>query len=91
VIGDVPGDRTMGESSEKAGRGAVSRPRLRWHLDCHVSCRRTMRRHHEELAIASSACPVVSLLVPFSAALWARIKSVQKSAARAPDKGAGED
>ena len=32
-----------------------------------------MRRHHEELAATSALWPSLSLLVPFSAALWARI------------------
>jgi hypothetical protein len=39
-----------------------------------------MRRHHEELAAASSIWPALSLLVPFTAALWARVKSVRKAA-----------
>jgi hypothetical protein len=44
-----------------------------------------MRRHHEALAVAASIWPAVSLLVPFSAALWARIKSAQKAADRPRD------
>lgn len=48
-----------------------------------------MRRHHEELAIASSVWPALSLLVPFSAALWARIRSAPKAADR-PREDAAE-
>jgi hypothetical protein len=48
-----------------------------------------MRRHHEELAIAASVWPALSLLVPFSAALWARIKSAPKAADR-PREDAAE-
>jgi hypothetical protein len=38
-----------------------------------------MRRHHEELILASSTLPMLSLLIPFSAALLARIASVHKA------------
>jgi hypothetical protein len=31
------------------------------------------RHHHEEIAAASSLWPALSLLIPFSAALWARM------------------
>ncbi len=38
-----------------------------------------MRRHHEELVAAPSIIPALSLLIPFAAGLWARIKSGSKS------------
>ena len=34
-----------------------------------------MRRHHEELIAAPSMLPALSLLIPFAAAIWARIKA----------------
>jgi hypothetical protein len=37
-----------------------------------------MRRHHEELLAAPSILPALSLLIPFAAALWARIKTAPK-------------
>ena len=37
-----------------------------------------MRRHHEELIVAPSIVPALSLLIPFAGALWARIKSTRK-------------
>jgi len=37
-----------------------------------------MRRHHEELLAAPSILPTLSLLIPFAAALWARIKTTPK-------------
>jgi hypothetical protein len=43
-----------------------------------------MRRHHEELAIAPSILPALSLLIPFAAALWARIKTA-RSGDRPPE------
>ena len=38
--------------------------------------RHAMRQHHEELAIL----PALSLLLPFAAALWMRIKAGSKKA-----------
>jgi hypothetical protein len=44
-----------------------------------AACSRTrMRRHHEELLAAPSIVPALSLLIPFAAALWTRIKSISK-------------
>ncbi|HEY7441073.1 MAG TPA: hypothetical protein VH701_01545 [Vicinamibacterales bacterium] len=45
-----------------------------------------MRRHHEELAAAPSVMSTLSLLIPFAAALWVRIKTVRKPGSQSPDK-----
>jgi hypothetical protein len=43
-----------------------------------------MRRHHEELAAAAAVWPALSLLIPFSAALWTRIKTARPIEPAAP-------
>jgi hypothetical protein len=52
-----------------------------------------MRRHHEEIAAAPSVVSTLSLLIPFAAALWARIKTVRKtpSQSQSPDPERGGD
>jgi hypothetical protein len=44
-----------------------------------------MRRHHEEFAAAPSIVPALSLLIPFAAVLWARIKTARKPELKPPD------
>jgi hypothetical protein len=46
-----------------------------------------MRSHHEELGVAPSIIPALTLLVPFAGALWARILSVRKPS---PSKKKGD-
>lgn len=46
-----------------------------------------MRRHHEELVAASSMWPTLSLLIPFSVAVWARIKATRKTEPDTDDPG----
>jgi hypothetical protein len=43
-----------------------------------------MRRHHEELVAAAAVWPALSLLIPFSAALWTRIKTCRPTQPAAP-------
>lgn len=38
-----------------------------------------MRQHHEELIAAPAILPALSLLIPFAAALWARIRNAPKN------------
>jgi hypothetical protein len=45
-----------------------------------------MRSHHEELAVAPSIVPALTLLIPFAGALWARILGGRKQST-AREKG----
>jgi len=40
-----------------------------------------MRRHHEELAAASTLVPALSALIPIGVALWIRISALRRKAA----------
>jgi hypothetical protein len=48
-----------------------------------------MRRHHEELAAAPAIVPALSLLIPFAAALWARIKATSPTRGSGPSNDVG--
>jgi hypothetical protein len=38
-----------------------------------------MRRHHEEIVAAPAIVPALSLLIPFVAALWERIRTTSQT------------